>query len=163
MIKRYLTDEQILEAKRLYSFKKLNNSITEGGSQIYGALGEVMVMNFLQLYSEKVKHVGSFDFDIEINGKKIDVKTFKTDKEPTKDFNVNISAYNITQQTDFYLWCSVSESMKYGYIIGYLEKDEFYKIAQLKRKGEIDRGNWVFKSDTYTTKIKNVKMFSIDK
>lgn len=161
MIKRYLTDDEILEAKRLYDFKKLRNSITEGQSQIYGALGEVMVMNFFKLYYENVEYVGSYDFDLKINGKKIDVKTIKTDKEPTKDFNANISAYNITQQTDFYLWCSVSENMKYGYIIGYLEKDEFYKIAQLKKKGEIDWGNWVFKSDTYTTQIKNIKTFGI--
>lgn len=161
MIKRYLTDDEILEAKRLYDFKKLNNSITEGQSQIYGALGEVMVMNFFKLYYENVEYVGSYDFDLKINGKKIDVKTIKTDKEPTKDFNANISAFNITQKTDFYLWCSVAENMKYGYIIGYLEKDEFYKIAQLKKKGEIDWGNWVFKSDTYTTQIKNIKTFGI--
>ena len=161
MIKRYLTDDEIIEAKRLYDFKKLNNSITEGQSQIYGALGEVMVMNFFKLYYENVEYVGSYDFDIKINGKKIDVKTIKTDKEPTKDFNANISAFNITQKTDFYLWCSVAENMKYGYIIGYLEKDEFYKIAQLKKKGEIDWGNWVFKSDTYTTQIKNIKTFGI--
>lgn len=157
----YLTDDEIIEAKRLYDFKKLRNSITEGQSQIYGALGEVMVMNFFKLYYENVEYVGSYDFDIKINGKKIDVKTIKTDKEPTKDFNANISAYNITQKTDFYLWCSVAENMKYGYIIGYLEKDEFYKIAQLKKKGEIDWGNWVFKSDTYTTQIKNIKTLDI--
>lgn len=161
MIKRYLTDDEILEAKRLYDFKKLRNSITEGQSQIYGALGEVMVMNFFKLYYENVEYVGSYDFDLKINGKKIDVKTIKTDKEPSKDFNANISAFNITQKTDFYLWCSVAENMKYGYIIGYLEKDEFYKIAQLKKKGEIDWGNWVFKSDTYTTQIKNIKTFGI--
>lgn len=161
MIKIYLTDEEILEAKRLYGFKKLHNSITEGESQIYGALGEVMVMNFFKLHYENVEYVGSYDFDLKINGKKIDVKTFKTDKTPTKFFNVNISAYNITQKTDYYLWCSVAENMKYGYIIGYMEKDEFYKIAELKKKGEIDRGEWVFKSDTYTTKIKNIKTFDV--
>lgn len=161
MIKIYLTDAEILEAKRLYDFKKLNNSITEGESQIYGALGEVMVMNFFKLYYQNVEYVGSYDFDLKINGKKIDVKTIKTDKEPTKHFNANISAYNITQKTDYYLWCSVAENMKYGYIIGYMEKDEFYKIAQLKKKGEIDWGNWVFKSDTYTTQIKNIKTFDI--
>ena len=161
MIKRYLTDDQILKAKRLYDFKKLCNSITEGQSQIYGALGEVMVMNFFKLYYENVEYVGSYDFDIKINGKKIDVKTIKTDKEPSKDFNANISAFNITQKTDFYLWCSVAENMKYGYIIGYLEKDEFYKIAQIKKKGEIDWGNWMFKSDTYTTQIKNIKTFGV--
>lgn len=160
MIKRYITPEQIAEAKKLYTFKALNNSITEGESQIYGALGEVIAIEFLQSLNKNVQYVGCYDYDLEINGKKIDVKTIKTDKEPTNDFNANISAYNTRQQTDFYLWCSVSESMQYGYIIGYLEKDEFYRIAELKKKGEIDFGSWVFKSDTYTTKIKNVKKFA---
>jgi hypothetical protein len=30
--------------------------------------------------------------------------------------------------------------MKYGYIIGYLAKDEFYRMAELKKEGEIDWG-----------------------
>jgi len=50
--------------------------------------------------------------------------------------------------------------MTYGYVIGYLEKYEFYKIADLKKKGDIDYGEWTFKSDTYTTKIKNLKKFN---
>ena len=157
MIKIDITDQQIIKAQKLYNFKALNNSITEGESQIYGALGEVMVMDFLRSLNKPVKYIGSYDYDLEINGKKIDVKTIKTDKEPTNDFNANISAFNTRQQTDFYLWCSVAESMKYGYIIGYLEKDEFYRIAELKKKGQIDWGKWVFKSDTYTTKVKNIK------
>lgn len=157
MIKINITDQQIIEAQKLYNFKALNNSITEGESQIYGALGEVMVMDFLRSLNKPVNYIGSYDYDLEINGKKIDVKTIKTDKEPTNDFNANISAFNTRQQTDFYLWCSVAESMKYGYIIGYLEKDEFYRLAELKKKGEIDFGSWVFKSDTYTTKVKNIK------
>lgn len=157
MIKLNITDEQIIEAQKLYNFKALNNSITEGESQIYGALGEVMVMDFLRSLNKPVQYIGSYDYDLEINGKKIDVKTIKTDKEPTNDFNANISAFNTRQQTDFYLWCSVAESMNYGYIIGYLEKDEFYRVAELKKKGQIDFGSWVFKSDTYTTKVKNIK------
>ena len=157
MIKLNITDQQIIEAQKLYNFKALNNSITEGESQIYGALGEVMVMDFLRSLNKPVNYIGSYDYDLEINGKKIDVKTIKTDKEPTNDFNANISAFNTRQKTDFYLWCSVAESMKYGYIIGYLEKDEFYRVAELKKKGQIDWGKWVFKSDTYTTKVKNIK------
>jgi hypothetical protein len=160
MIKIDITEEQILQARKLYNFKALTNSITQGESQIYGALGEVIAMHFLRSINKPVQYVGSYDYDLEINGKKIDVKTIQTDKEPTNDFNANIDASNTRQKTDFYLWCSVSKSMKYGYIIGYLAKDEFYKISQLKKKGEIDWGDWVFKSDTYTTKVKNVKKFT---
>jgi hypothetical protein len=160
MKKIYITPDQIEEAKDLYNFKCLKNSITKGESQLHGAIGEVITMEFLKSKGKAVKYEGDYNYDIISNGKKIDVKTIKTDKEPTDKFNANISAFNHTQQTDFYLWCAVSADMTYGYVIGYLEKDEFYKIAELKKKGDIDWGDWVFKSDTYTTKIKNIKKFN---
>ena len=159
MKKIYITHEQIEEAKDLYNFKCLKNSISKGESQLHGAVGELLVKEFLELRENHVDYIGHFDYDLICNGKKIDVKTIKTDKEPNDEFNANISAFNHTQQTDFYLWCAVSLDMIYGYVIGYLDKDEFYKIAELKKKGEIDWGDWVFKSDTYTTKIKNIKKF----
>ena len=160
MNKIYITPEQIEEAKDLYNFKNLKNSITKGESQLHGAIGEVITMEFLRSKGKEVKYEGDYNYDLISNGKKIDVKTIKTDKEPTDEFNANISAFNHTQQTDFYLWCAVSLDMSYGYVIGYLEKDEFYKIAELKKKGEIDHSEWTFKSDTYTTKIKNIKKFN---
>lgn len=159
MNKIYITPEQIEEAKDLYNFKCLKNSISKGESQLHGALGEVITMEFLRSKGKEVKYEGDYNYDLISNGKKIDVKTIKTDKEPTDEFNANIDANNTTQKTDFYLWCSVSVDMTYGYVIGYLEKDEFYKIANLKKKGEIDHSEWTFKSDTYTTKIKNLKKF----
>lgn len=161
MNKIHITPEQIEQAKDFYNFKCLKNSITKGESQIHGAVGELIAMDFLDLIrGNDVEYVGHFDYDLICNGKRIDVKTIKTDKEPTDEFNDNISAFNHTQQTDYYLWCAVSLDMTYGYVIGYLEKDEFYKIAELKKKGEIDHSDWTFKSDTYTTKIKNIKKFN---
>jgi len=160
MKKIYITPEQIEEAKDLYNFKCLKNSITNGESQVHGALGELIAMQVLDLRDNHVDYVGHYDYDLICNGKKIDVKTIKSNHEPKDDYNANISAFNHTQQTDYYLWCYVSLDMTYGYVIGYLEKDEFYRIAELKKKGEIDWGEWTFKSDTYTTKIKNIKKFN---
>jgi len=160
MKKIHITPEQIEEAKDLYNFKCLKNSITNGESQVHGALGELIAMQVLDLRDNHVDYVGHYDYDLICNGKKIDVKTIKSNQEPKDDYNANISAFNHTQQTDYYLWCYVSLDMTYGYVIGYLEKDEFYKIAELKKKGEIDYGDWTFKSDTYTTKIKNINKFN---
>ena len=160
MKKIHITPEQIEEAKDLYNFKCLKNSITNGESQVHGALGELIAMQVLDLRDNHVDYVGHYDYDLICNGKKIDVKTIKSNHEPKNDYNANISAFNHTQQTDYYLWCYVSLDMTYGYVIGYLEKDEFYRIAELKKKGEIDYGDWTFKSDTYTTKIKNLKKFN---
>jgi len=160
MKKIYITPDQIEEAKDLYNFKCLKNSITNGESQVHGALGELIAMQVLDLRDNDVEYVGHYDFDLICNGKKIDVKTIKSNHEPKDEYNANISAFNHTQQTDYYLWCYVSLDMTYGYVIGYLDKDEFYRIAELKKKGDIDWGKWTFKSDTYTTKIKNLKKFN---
>lgn len=160
MKKIYITLEQIEEAKDLYNFKNLKNSISKGESQLHGALGELIAMQVLDLRDNYVEYVGDYNYDLICNGKRIDVKTIKSNHEPKDDYNANISAFNHTQQTDYYLWCYVSLDMTYGYVIGYLEKNQFYKIAELKKKGEIDWGDWTFKSDTYTTKIKNLKKFN---
>jgi hypothetical protein len=160
MKKIYITPDQIEEAKDLYNFKCLKNSITNGESQVHGALGELIAMQVLELRENHVDYVGHYDYDLICNGKRIDVKTIKSNHEPKDEYNANISAFNHTQQTDYYLWCYVSLDMTYGYVIGYLEKDEFYRIAELKKKGDIDWGKWTFKSDTYTTKIKNLKKFN---
>lgn len=160
MLKRIEISQELVEqAKRIYNFKALKNSITNGESQLHGAVGELLAMQFLELRENDVEYIGCYDYDIICNGKKIDVKTIKTDKEPNDNFNANISAFNHTQQTEYYLWCSVSLDLSFGYIIGIINKDEFYKIAELKKKGEIDWGKWTFKSDTYTTKVKNLKKF----
>jgi hypothetical protein len=160
MKKIYIKPEQIEEAKDLYNFKNLKNSITNGESQLHGAVGEVIAMELLRSRGNEVKYEGDYNYDLISNGKKIDVKTIKSNHEPKDEYNANISAFNHTQQTDYYLWCYVSLDMTYGYVIGYLDKDEFYRIAELKKKGEIDYGEWIFKSDTYTTKIKNLKKFN---
>ena len=49
MKKIYITPEQIEEAKDLYNFKCLKNSITNGESQVHGALGELISMQVLDL------------------------------------------------------------------------------------------------------------------
>jgi hypothetical protein len=41
-----ITNEQRARANELYDFKVLNNSITSGKSNIYGAIGEIVVYDF---------------------------------------------------------------------------------------------------------------------
>jgi len=103
MKKIYITPEQIEEAKDLYNFKNLKNSITNGESQLHGAVGEVIAMQVLELRENHVDYVGHYDYDLICNGKRIDVKTIKSNHEPKDEYNANISAFNHTQQTDYYL------------------------------------------------------------
>jgi hypothetical protein len=70
MNKIYITPEQIEEAKDLYNFKCLKNSISKGESQLHGAVGEVITMEFLRLKGKEVKYEGDYNYDLISNGKK---------------------------------------------------------------------------------------------
>lgn len=41
-----ITEEDLVKARGRYDFINLNNSITNGASQLYGAIGEVMILKF---------------------------------------------------------------------------------------------------------------------
>jgi hypothetical protein len=41
MITVCISEEQIARAKKLYSFDELNNSITKGKGNLFGAIGEI--------------------------------------------------------------------------------------------------------------------------
>ena len=46
MIRLNISPEQLQRAKEMYEFNALKNSVTEGKSNIYGAIGEVMVYDY---------------------------------------------------------------------------------------------------------------------
>jgi hypothetical protein len=71
MITLDINNEQIQRAENLYPFGALNGSITNGRSNIYGALGEVVVMDY---YSHlDVDADSTYDYDMIIDGHKVDV------------------------------------------------------------------------------------------
>ncbi len=103
-----ITESQLERAKSLYDFDNLSNSITKGKSQIYGAMGEILLMDYLMSNGINVNYVGSRDYDlIAEECVKIDVKTIRVNKNPKPEHNANISAYNTTQQTFMYFWVYV--------------------------------------------------------
>lgn len=158
MIEIDITREQIEKAEELFSFRNLKNSITKGESQIYGALGEIVVLDYYKQYGVHSEYVGSFDYDIIIANKKVDVKTKKVNNPPQMDHNATIPAVNTFQKTDIYYFVYVLSDMTKAYLIGWLYKEEFFNKAELKRSGEVDRLGWTFKTDTYVTQLKNLNI-----
>jgi len=43
-----ISEDQINRAKKLYPFKELKGSITKGKSNIYGALGEIIIYDIIK-------------------------------------------------------------------------------------------------------------------
>jgi len=155
MIRVQITPEQVQRASELYSFGALKDSITKGKSNIYGALGEVIVHDYLKGKGKNVKIVGDVNFDIVSNGKKLDVKTKRTSVPPIQSFNCSVAAYNTRQECDYYVFVRVMEDQSEAWIVGYTGKEEFYKRAKFYRKGQADPvlPAWKFTADCYNLEI----------
>ena len=140
-----ISEEQIERAKKLYSFKELRGSITKGEGNLRGALGDFN---------------STFDYDLIIDGHKIDVKTKATNYKPIDSFNCSIPAAQKRQKCDYYFFTYITYDYKQCYLAGYKSKESFFKQSTFAKEGEIDFGNWKYKSDCYNLRMKNLNKFT---
>lgn len=153
MIEIAINDKQRERAEKLYEFKCLKGSITKGKSQIYGAIGEVMCLDYLSDFG-KVRQESDSNHDLLFDGFRIEVKTKRTKVKPLPDYLASISDFNPRQKCDWYLFCRVHKDMHKGWIYGFMWKSLFFKKAQYAKVGDIDpEGNgWTFKGGCYNLK-----------
>ena len=148
MIKLQITPGQIERAKNLYLFNALKNSIKNGEGNLIGAIGEIVAFDYYQGQDKLVIHSGDFNFDLLIDGSKIEVKTMEVNATPKEYHECNVSLYNAEQQCDYYLFLNVDSSHSTAYIKGHISKQRFKKIRQLKKQGE-KNGSFEYKCDTF--------------
>ena len=158
MIKISISNEQIERAKSLYPFDCLNNSITKGKSNLFGALGEVIVYDYFK-GKKTIDFTSTYDYDMIIDKHKVDIKTKKTTVVPKEYYLCSISASNIKQNCDYYFFVRIKEDFKTGYLLGYINKDKFYQEAIFKTKGDLDINNFIFKDDCYNLEISKLNKF----
>ncbi len=157
MIEVKINKGQVERARKLYPFKELNGSITKGESNIFGALGEILIFDY---YSDAdIVLESTYDYDMIINGYCVDVKTKKTTVKPQEDYLCSISAFNTKQKCDYYFFVRITTDLNSGYLLGYISKDDFYKKAIWKNKGDVDVNGFVFKDDCYNLEIKYLHEF----
>lgn len=162
VIKLNITDDQIERAYNLYDFDSLNGSITGGESQIYGALGEILVYDYFTKWKREVNFMSTYDYDMIIDGYKVDVKTKRANYPPLDNHLCSVSAWNIEQKCDAYFFVRVLEDLKTGYLLGFMGKDRFFHEAIYKKEGELDDNGYVFK-DSYNVPISDLNKFNIKK
>ncbi len=133
MIKITITKEQFEVAQNLYDFEKLNRSITNGGGNIYGAIGEVVVWD---CYKDICEYVGDYNYDLIIGGQKVEVKSKKTSVEPEQHYLCSIADVKRKknrkdqQECDWYCFVRVDKNLKYAWILGWMRKDEFFDKSE---------------------------------
>lgn len=152
-----ITPEQIDRAKNLYKFAALKNSITGGGGNLAGALGEVVVSD---LFPGECEIVQEKDHDLIIRGRTVDIKTKLTTVAPEPKFSCSVPLTSKHQKPQFFMFVRVTEDMQTAYVLGWISRAEFYQRAVFRKKGEKD-GAFTVKADCYNVKVSDLKPIKI--
>ena len=164
-----ITEEDLVKARGRYDFINLNNSITNGASQLYGAIGEVMILKFYKnrlssltedQFNSLIVDKSSYDWDLIINDKTIEVKTKKINFPPREEYIVSVACSNASQKCDYYYFAMVHDDCTKGWLLGFMRRKDFFNKATLCKKGEVDPlskdNNYIVKADCYSLRISDI-------
>jgi hypothetical protein len=151
-----ITNEQIDVAERKSKeMGIIRNSIRKGEGNFVGFLGEAIVSDYFGGI-----HANTYDYDVIIKDKKVDVKTKKTTVVPLPEYLCTVADFNTKQKCDYYYFVRINISTMKGYLLGGLTKNAFYKKAKFYKKGELDPISdlgWTFTADCYNVPISELK------
>ena len=157
MIEFNITELQKQEALTLYKFKVLNNSIEKGAGNFAGALGEILFKDYYKNKDANLLHSQDYNYDFIFNNKKIEIKTARVNNLPKMHHHVNLSDHNSRQKCDFYFFIYVTNDYNKGWFVGYESKKKYFEIADFWLRGDKGDCNFVYQSDTYSTRLINLK------
>jgi len=145
-----ITEEQREKAKERMLKHELRNSVTKGDGNYAGALGEIILID---RYKKHIIDDNTYDFDLKIKGKKIEVKTKRQNNAPQSNYTYNIFAFNTKQVCDYYCFIGINYENTEAWIAGWITKEDFLEKSEFRKKGEVDNNNpripFTFKGDCY--------------
>lgn len=116
---------------------KLKGSITHGEGNPYAFVGEITLCNAIGGTRNN-----TYQHDILTRGgKRVEVKTMRCSGEPKSYYNCKVCMANTSQACDYYAFTRVSYDMSMCWLVGYLPREEFYKLAVPADVGEYDTNN----------------------
>jgi len=161
MIEISITQEMIDRAtKKSIEMGSIRNSITNGMGNMAGFIGE-------QAANEVIKGIinNTYDYDILQENVVWDVKTKRCTSRPKPHYECSIAALNTHQKCTKYAFVRVeirNDVWQKAYVLGWLDKDEYYKKSKFLKKGDFDPdNNFIVKSDCYNVKISELNPFEI--
>ena len=150
-----ITDEMLEEAKKraLEIPKDLKNSILKGQGNVVSFIGQMAVEKLTGATKEN-----TYNWDIKLNEKKCEVKSKKRTVPPRENYECSVTNANTKQKCDYYVFVIVLDDLKKAWVLGYLEKEEYYKKAVFLKKGQLDpSNNYTVKADCWNVKIQDLK------
>jgi hypothetical protein len=132
----------------------LNGIVSSHRKNMVGFIGELL---FLQLFGGE--HIGGYDYDIILDGRKIDVKSSECSNAPKPHHVAKVFCGFSQQQCDYYAFFKLKKDWLQAWYVGALSKREFLSKATINKKGSILPGtNIVAKADQYQVKISDLKI-----
>ena len=114
----------------------LSRSITRGQGNVYGFLGELVALDVLDGV-----HQNTMDYDILVDGSKIDVKTKKTTVKPKPDYDCSVADLTRKQNCDYYAFVRVLSDQSVGWFLGVKKAEQYFTDARYIKKGDYDNSN----------------------
>jgi len=154
MIELEVSSDQFVRArKKAIDMGRLANSITNGGGNLAGFIGEIVVTDYL-----KATEKNTYDYDIvdKLNNK-IDVKTKRCNSEPKSHYDCSIAAHGTKQKCDMYIFVRVLNNFSKAWILGQITKDKYFEKATYHKKGDLDDDNkFKYKTNCYNVRISDL-------
>lgn len=144
--------------KKAKEMGRLQNSITMGMGNLVGFIGEEVATYILKQHYDSVKHINTYDYDIIVDGIRVDVKTKSTSVAPLPHYSSSVAGFNTSQKCDVYAFVRVKKDLTTAWWCGVIDKDDFFSKAVFMKKGQMDADNkYVVKADCYNLPISQLK------
>ena len=149
-----ITPELIERAKKkTATVGVLQGSITGSASHVVGAIGELIVADLTGAVE-----ANTHDYDLILDGRRIDVKTKRCNTRPFPHYDCSVAAHGSKQDCDSYVFVRIKIDGTCAWVLGEIDKRDFYKNATHHRRGDIDPDNgFVFKADCYNLAISELQ------
>ena len=132
MIEVNVTEKMFLTAREKAVVGKLNNSILNGGGNLAGFIGEQIVLSVLG-----GEWINTYQYDLIIDGYKVDVKTKQTSVKPLPHYECSITEnkFKIKIVTTTHSLGLKKILVLVGILV--LEKREYFQQAKYLKKGKL--------------------------
>lgn len=171
ILKTHISGEiRSLASKKANELGKLRNSILKGNGNLTGFIGEYSVIKLFDDLGIACSHAGDYQYDIilgdatDLNKTSLEVKTKFSSVVPQSHYECSVANYNTSQKCDFYYFVRTSSTD--AYILGYLKREKFWKIAEKRVAGQTDGAsnmkNGAIVADCWNVTISALKQIPLD-
>lgn len=134
---------------------RIRNSILRGKGNVAGFIGEEMVLKAFNNF----KSNNTYDSDVLFRVVHFEIKTKRCNSIPLPNYACSVASSNISQKAPYYIFCRVLNTMDKGWIVGYMNKEIYFKKAIFLKKGDKDPYDPKFtvKADCFNVPILKLK------